>query len=480
MEIDIPNESNKSAAGIKENGFHLYPVSVNDSGEGLPYAPIDWPLPGDKWSWKVGKRIAGSGYFLDRYLYLPSRLQQSNRKKGGFASKLSVERHIRTAFPDADVDAFFASFSWKIPSKKLSETEDNEDEFTIVTVPSEEIAEHLGSNSQSGTVGCKAGNKMCSSLVEARNPPSEVMVCNVCCSEPGFCQDCCCILCCRTINSASGGYSFIRCEAMGGEGFICGHVAHIDCGLRSYLAGTVGGSIGLDAEYYCRRCDMRTDLVSHVTKLLQTCESIESRDDIEKILNIGICVLRGSQRTSAKMLLHHIELTMAKLKSGVYLEDIWKMEDISAVSTGVSHHGNDALEVTDYQEPLDCRTGLLQNLSGNVDHQIKSLKLEEEIDQVLQELRKSQEFEYKIAEERLCAQKNYLLNLYQQLGKERSELSRGTSSTDPDAALDAVLNRVDQIKLEVMKLRDMEEVAKGFGKTSKDILREHFGLEMER
>ncbi|KAA8527617.1 hypothetical protein F0562_034988 [Nyssa sinensis] len=479
MEIDIPNESNESTAGVKENGFHLYPVSVHDSGEGLPYAPIDWPLPGDKWSWRVAKRIAASGYFLDRYLYLPSRLQHSTRKKYGFASKLSVEQYIRTTFPGADVDAFFASFSWKIPSKKLSETKGNKDEFTIVSVPSGEIAGHLEPNSQSGTVGCKAGNKMCSSLVEARNPPSEVMVCNVCCSEPGFCRDCCCILCCRTINSAYGGYSFIKCEAMVGEGFICGHVAHIDCGLRSYMAGTVGGSIGLDAEYYCRRCDTRTDLVSHVAKLLQTCKSIESRDDIEKILNIGICILCGSQRTSAKMLFHHIELALAKLKSGICLEDIWKMEDISAVATGVSYHGNGELEATDYQEPLDYKTDSPQILSGNFDHRIESLKLEDEIDQVLQALRKAQESEYKIAEERLFAQKNYLLNLYQQLNKERSELSRYTSSSDPDALLDAVLNRVDQIKQEVVKLKDMEVVAKGFGKTSKDILREHFGLEME-
>ncbi|KAA8548649.1 hypothetical protein F0562_000333 [Nyssa sinensis] len=244
MEIDTPNGSTKSATGIKENGFHLYPVSFADSGEGLPYAPIDWPDPGDNWRWKVGKRIS-------------------------------------------NVDAFFASFSWKIPSKMLSETKGNEDELTF-SILSEEIPEHLGSGSQSGTVGCKAGNKMCSSLVEARNPPSKVIVCNVCCSEPDFCRDCCCILCCRTINSASGGYSFIKCEAMVGDGFICGHVAHIQCGLRSYMAGTVGGSIGLDAEYYCRRCDSRTDLVSNITKLLQTCESIESRDDIEKILNIGI------------------------------------------------------------------------------------------------------------------------------------------------------------------------------------------------
>lgn len=113
------------------------------------------------------------------------------------------------------------------------------------------------------------------------------------------------------------------------------------------------------------------------------------------------------------------------------------------------------------------------------DSQAESLKLEDEINQVLQALQVSQEAEYKIAEERLYAQKKYLQNLYQQLDKERSELARRTLKTNPDDLLSAVLSRVDQIKREVTKLKDMEEVANGFGRTSKDILKEHFGLEVE-
>ncbi|GMP52835.1 hypothetical protein CsSME_00018511 [Camellia sinensis var. sinensis] len=314
MEIDNPIESNGSTAGVKENGLRLYPVSATDSGEGLPYAPEDWPNPGDVWSWKVGKRVAHSGCFLDRYLYLPKRLQEPMRKRGGFASKLSVEHFVRASFPGADVDAFFASFSWKIPAKKLHVNKGSEEELNaVITLLPEEISEQLGSDSQFGAVGCKAGNKMCNSLVETRDSALEPMACDICCSEPSFCRDCCCILCCKTINSSYGGYSFIKCEAMVGYNIICGHVAHIDCALRSYMAGTVGGSIGLDAEYYCRRCDMRTDLVPHVTKIFCTCESIDSRDDIEKILNVGSCVLRGSQKTSAKSLLLRIEMAMAKV-----------------------------------------------------------------------------------------------------------------------------------------------------------------------
>lgn len=220
---------------------------------------------------------------------------------------------------------------------------------------------------------CKAGNRFCSSLAAREDSGSEIMYCDICCGEAGFCRDCCCILCSQTIEKASEDYNSISCEAdiAGGA---CGHSCHIDCALRAYMAGTVGGSIGLDAEYYCRRCDSRTDLVSHVTRLIKGCESKGSQDDIEKILNVGIRMLRGSNRASAQQLLHHIQLAMSKvseengrliivsqssytflfidliqiatmmtyqlyvrqLESGSYPEDIWKKEDPAAVTSGIS------------------------------------------------------------------------------------------------------------------------------------------------
>lgn len=468
METDPQDGSSGSTTGTKENGFHLYPVSQHDSGVGLPYAPEDFPSPGDKWGWKVGRRIAASGNFLDRYLYLPTRLHKEH-KAGGFASKLSVQRFVMTEFPGTDVDAFFASFSWKIPSKKV------EDDIEVPTPASG----NAGNDSQVAIDCCKAGNSTCSSLVETGNPPpSDVMPCSVCCSEPDFCRHCCCILCCRVFNAASGGYDFIRCEAMVSEGFICGHGVHIECGLRSYMAGTVGGSIGLDAEYYCRRCDTRTDLVPHVMKVFQTCESIDSQHDIEKILNICVSALRGSSKINAKRLLHHIELATTKLKNGISHEDIWNVEDLSAITTDFSQHETDQMEISNYDEPLHWKTVSPQILSGDFDYRIESLKLEDEIDQILVALKKSQESEYKIAEESLNAQKNHLLDLYQQLEKERRDLAERSPSSDPDDLLDAVLKRVDQIKQEVVKLRNMGAVAKGFGKTSKAILKEHFSVKM--
>ncbi|CAB4292062.1 unnamed protein product [Prunus armeniaca] len=477
MKIDIYDESDGSTPRPKENGCSLKPVSPDESGEGLPYAPVNWPNPGDTWRWKVGKRVSGAGHYLDRYLYLPKSLRNAGlttRKKYGFASKLAVERYIQTAFPGANINEFFASFSWRIPAQKSSLANGTARLKHVPCIPPSEE-----SDSQSDTVCCKAGNKMCNSLLEqSENPPLAVMECDICCTEPKFCRDCCCILCCKTINSSYGGYDYIRCEAMMDESCICGHAAHIDCALRCYMAGTVGGSIGLDSEYYCRRCDARTDLVSHVTRILHTCESLDSRDDIEKILNLGVCILRGSQKTSANELLKRIEVVIAKLKCGTCLEDIWKEEDnISAVSMDVSHQGNTALEVTACPEPIGVRTSS-EVMSTSFRYRTESQKLEVEIDQVLQALRKSQESEFRMAEDSLHAQKNYLCNLYQQLEKEKSDLVRCTSP-DPDALLSTVLSRVKQIKGEVKKLKDMEEVANGFGKTSRAILKEHFSLEIE-
>ncbi|PHT78658.1 hypothetical protein T459_16710 [Capsicum annuum] len=171
--------------------------------------------------------------------------------------------------------------------------------------------EPLPSDSPVGTITCKAGNRMCSSLT-AENPFLETVFCDICCIEPDFCRDCSCILCRKSISLDYDGYSYIRCETTVIDGYLCGHIAHLNCALRCYLAGTVGGSIGLDAEFMCRYCDAKTDLVPHVAKLLNICTSVASRADMEKILNVGFCILRGSQKRSANQLLHRIESIKAK------------------------------------------------------------------------------------------------------------------------------------------------------------------------
>nr|GMD87095.1 protein OBERON 1-like isoform X1 [Ipomoea batatas] len=116
MDFDSPDTNVRRTPRKTKDGLHFYPVSPGGSGEGLPYAPEDWPNPGDKWRWKVGKRVKGSGYSKDRYLYLPRRLVKAGQPKS-FQSKFSVEQYVQSAFPGTDVNAFFASFRWNIPLK---------------------------------------------------------------------------------------------------------------------------------------------------------------------------------------------------------------------------------------------------------------------------------------------------------------------------------------------------------------------------
>lgn len=98
------------------DGFQIRPVALLESGEGLPYAPENWPNPGDIWTWKVGRRVKASGYFQDRYLIAPPRLQETPRKKMWFLSKLSLKTYLKTNYPEADTNAFFSSFVWDVPA----------------------------------------------------------------------------------------------------------------------------------------------------------------------------------------------------------------------------------------------------------------------------------------------------------------------------------------------------------------------------
>ncbi|KAH0641108.1 hypothetical protein KY285_037694 [Solanum tuberosum] len=317
---------NGSASRINEIGLQLYPVSEYDSGEGLPYAPVDWPNAGDKWGWRVGKRVTSSGTFIDRYLYLPKHFKApKGGKKNAFRSKISVKNYLQTEYPGMDINQFFASFSWMIPSKQSPSSKDIDfdSDMKEMTTSSGTELQSLLSDSPIRAITCKAGNRICSSLTLEN--PFPAMLCDICCSDPGFCRDCCCILCCKTITSDYDVYSYIRCEATV-DGYICGHISHLDCALRAYMAGTVGGSINLDAQYLCRYCDSKMDLVPHALKLLNICTSVASRADIEKILNVGICILRGSQKRSGKELLHRIESIKEKLTKGVCIQDAFKKE----------------------------------------------------------------------------------------------------------------------------------------------------------
>ncbi|KAI5400810.1 uncharacterized protein LOC127092568 [Lathyrus oleraceus] len=463
-------EGNSDNAGRRVNLSNLAPVAPDQSGDGLPFAPENFPNPGDIWRWKAGRRISSNGNFRDRYLYLPRRLAASYR--GGFKSKLAVERHVKEFFPDANIVDFFASFSWTIPSGLPGNMNPVAADGLLHQL---ELKEQPESDSDIG--GCKAGNKTCTSLIlEEQIENSPVAPCDICCVESKFCRECCCILCYKSVDSAYGGYSYIMCKVKLGDN-ICGHVCHLECALRSYSAGTVGGTIGLDAEYFCWRCDGRTELISHVNKLLQTCEAIDTDDDDgdikEKILKLAICLLRGSEKTTAKELMSRITSAMSKLKHGTDTEDILNVgAKITANSSG---YGNTAMETTDVDE------GSLKHL--NVQKGTKSFryeselsKLDAEFDKAMEDLEKSQKFEYKLAEESLHTHKEYLLNISQQLDNDKSDLAGQSSTSGSSVLLQTIEKKNEELRQELKKFEEMKKIANGFGSTSKEVLDKHFGL----
>ncbi|XP_020240821.1 uncharacterized protein LOC109819492 isoform X2 [Asparagus officinalis] len=491
MDLDLTDSNNCNAQSSNEKSLVATPVDGGSSGRGLPYAPQDWPKPGDVWTWKVGKRRCASGHWVDKSICPPRHLRNSSGNKLIFHSRSSLKQYILEEYPEEDVDAFFASFIWRVPATGHILKESGPGLSKIVELngrPKSELA--------SGLRECKAGNKMCSLRTKAKSYAIPLRSCDICCSEPGFCHECCCILCSKTVDWTYGGYSFIRCEAPVDERFICGHVAHIECALRAYLAGKVGGNVGLDAQYYCRCCDNKTDLLPHVDKFVKTCESLDSGDDVQRILSLGVCILRGSEQERAKDLQSRIALIMDKLKHGVSLNEIWREQnDISTPTAGsipllgkeVITSGTLDIATVDsmnwiehYPETDDINGRAQGNLYITSDHSNASLKLEDAIDGVLQELKMSQKSEYRLAEQKLYAQKDFLLGLYQQLEVERSALANPTqmltNGNVSDNLLSNVLNRVDQIKREEAKLEKMLMIAKGFGETPKTVLNAYFGL----
>jgi hypothetical protein len=117
------------------------------------------------------------------------------------------------------------------------------------------------------------------------------------------------------------------------------------------------------------------------------------------------------------------------------------------------------------------------------DQNAASAKFEDEIDLALQELKKSQEAEYSVAEQKLYAQKDHILCLYRQLDAERAELADPMPLSDASnygAMLANVLSRVDQVKREEEKFRSMLKVAGGFAKAPQSVTREMFGLPADK
>ncbi|KAG0485532.1 hypothetical protein HPP92_009611 [Vanilla planifolia] len=419
------------------------PVPSGSSGVGLPYAPEDWPHPGDKWFWKVGSRKYASGHFIDRFIRPPKHLPRaSGSSRPWIHSKLSLKQYLQKEFPQTDVNAIFDSFIWKIPAEST---------IKVKLGHIRPCRESLEPNKCLGS----------ESLEVNKCPAPEVAI-----NAGG----------CKAVDSVHQSYNFIRCQAVQEGSFTCGHVAHLDCALRAYMAGTVGGSIDLDAD-----------------------ESLGSRDDVEKMLTLGFCILHGSEKMRANNLRDRIGAVMVKLNCGVSLGEIWKVEnDISTISAGQAN------SITMSSPPTNGRNHTVVGSTIEVEHSSslshmphverketlyitsnhidKSAKLEDDVDQALRGLKRSQESEYRTAEEKLYGQKDLLLGLYQQLEVERAELARPIASAEGsrgDALLTSVLARVDQIKREEMKLKQMMRIAEGFGLAPRTLLKEYYGMPLD-
>ncbi|TVU45060.1 hypothetical protein EJB05_04530 [Eragrostis curvula] len=495
---DISVELDLSELCRTETGIVAIPVCANAYGKGLPYAPENWPCPGDQWYWRVGCRTNAGGHWADRYLTPPPRFRDATGKKTAFASRLQVEEFIKREFPELDLNTFFSKFIWKIPAKGYRIQKGTQQSRLPEPEPEPVVTDPVGP--------CKARNNLCNLEREGFIESSPAQACDICCTVPGFCRECCCILCSKTVEYSLGGYSYIKCEAVVEENYICGHVAHLNCALRCYMAGTVGGSIGLDVQYICRRCDNITNLMMHVEKLMETCRSLESRDEIEPMLNIGLCILRSSKQPRAKSLEKYMASAMAKVTSGVDIVDVWKMEDDEGRATlnaGENSSPTSAVTVLGVQEQapeeavLPGHPDLIDPLVDNKletsvenlpvyitgDHRTMSAKFKDDIDLALEELKKAQEAEYRLAEEKLCSQKDNILGVYRQLESARAELTHPgpiTPTTNYGSMLSNVLNCVDQVKREEEKFKNMLKVAGGFGKTPKSVTQELFGLSADK
>ncbi|KAG8098133.1 hypothetical protein GUJ93_ZPchr0013g36854 [Zizania palustris] len=313
---------------------------------------------------------------------------------------------------------------------------------------------------------CKARNNLCKLEREGFIESSPAHDCVICSRNPGFCRECCCIFCRRVVDYSFGGYSYIKCEAVLEENYICGHVAHLECAHRSFMVGTVGGSIDLDVQYLCRLCDNKTNLMMHVEELLETCKSLQSRDEIEPILITGSYLLRGSGQMKARSLAKYVRSAMAKLKRGVDLAEVWKMGDNDEVSTEEDDDGP-PYYFGRSENPLHRA---IENLPAYIfeDFDVMAARLEGQIEEALKKLKSTQEAEYMLAKQKLYSQKDYIISLHRQQYHERCMIRAHIPIPFPDSSpydihLSNLVKLVHQVKREEEKFNAMLEEAAAKG-----------------
>lgn len=157
---------------------------------------------------------------------------------------------------------------------------------------------HTGDSScQRPKKKCRAGNPHCylETGKSSVSGAAETLVCHICCSEPGFCRECKCILCCKAFKLDTDDIDVIRClnRPIAGAG-ICNHAAHLECAVNSQLAGVIKKN-GLDVEYMCRRCDRKTDLRESVSRLIESMGRTTLQSKVERNLQLALRIMQDSQ-----------------------------------------------------------------------------------------------------------------------------------------------------------------------------------------
>ncbi|XP_024384987.1 uncharacterized protein [Physcomitrium patens] len=280
------------------------PVPQGGRGAGWPYAPQGWPKSDDKWGWRVGKRVDGNSLWIDRHIMLPMSLLKGRKpgKPVEFASRKRLLEYFKQNFPQIGPDSICKAFDWKIPALKGTEIKEATNKRGWTTNRDKPPSLYEDDGCQKLKKRCRAGNPDC--LLEQGKgdvpKPLQNLACRICCSEPSFCRECKCILCCGSFLADADGISIIRClnSPVSGHG-ICGHASHLECALNSQLAGSIKKS-GLDMEYMCRRCDRKTDLRRTFSRLIGVMNKTATQSKVENSLQLALRIVQDPEDISSR------------------------------------------------------------------------------------------------------------------------------------------------------------------------------------
>jgi len=168
---------------------------------------------------------------------------------------------------------------------------------------------------------CQAKNPNCSLErgTSILSGTMEGLDCDICCSEPRFCRECKCIICCQVINPDPDVSTFFQCMHRPSGLGVCGHAAHLECALKSEMAGVVKHN-GLDMEYLCRRCDNKMDLRDLITCLVEVMGKTIVRQKVEKSLQLALQIMQDTQNGGfgGRILEYLVGITLEKVSADDY------------------------------------------------------------------------------------------------------------------------------------------------------------------